>query len=427
MARRLLYQRAMEAGVDIANRPGSVPSVVVIGQDVSMMRQEALAQLVAAAALPGCVRAAGMPDLHPGRGIPVGATFAISGRVYPHLIGGDAGCGARVLCTQVERFSRTRLERHLRGAFSEPSPPFFAGSAAKCFEAVWSLGPRGFLEIDGVPNLLLELSRAEPLDGLPVSGAPSPDDVSAASSLGTIGGGNHFAEISIVESVTDAEVARRLGIVKGTVACLAHSGSRGVGEKLARRWCTGVPLRSDALDRYVGELAGACRFARANRLVLIYRLLDALGVTSASTISGHFDVTHNDVRAETYEGIAVWMHRKGAAPAHAGLPTVVLGSRGALSYVMVGQGDEGSLRSVAHGAGRRMSRTEAGWRLRKRYRKEELARFSLGGRVLCDDTELLYEEHPDVYKPIDRVVGALEDADAAYRVAALAPVVTVKL
>jgi release factor H-coupled RctB family protein len=74
-----------------------------------------------------------------------------------------------------------------------------------------------------------------------------------------------------------------------------------------------------------------------------------------------------------------------------------------------------------------MSRTEASWRLRKRYRKEELSRFSAGGRVLCDDTDLLYEEHPDVYKPVDRIVGALEDADAAYRVAALAPLVTVKL
>jgi len=418
----------MDSRVDISNRPESVPSVVVIGQDVSMMRQEALDQFVAAAALPGCVRAAAMPDLHPGRGIPVGASFAISGRVYPHLVGGDAGCGARVVCTRVDQISRDRLERHLRREFSDPPQPFSEGEATRCFEAVWSLGPRGFLEVSGVPDLLLELSWAEPVDdGLPASGTPSPLDGSAASLLGTIGGGNHFAEVSLVASVTDPEMARGLGLVKGKVACVAHSGSRAIGAGLAARWCNGQPLTAGDLDRYVAELAGACRFARANRLVLVYRLLRALGVTSASEISGCFDVTHNDVRAETCDGAAVWVHRKGAAPAHAGLPTVVLGSRGALSYVMVGQGDERSLRSVAHGAGRRMSRTEAGWRLRKRYRKDELSRFSAGSRVLCDDTDLLYEEHPDVYKPVDRIVGALEDADTAYRVAALAPLVTVKL
>jgi len=428
MARRLLFPGAMESGVNISNRPESVPSVVVIGQDVSMMRQEALDQLVAAASLPGCVRAAAMPDLHPGRGIPVGACFAVSGRVYPHLVGGDAGCGARVVCTRVDGISLDRLERHLRREFSEPSPPFAEEEAARVFDVVWSLGPRGFLEVGGVPDLLLELARAEPLeDGLPVSAAPSSADGSAASFLGTIGGGNHFAEVSLVESVTDPEMAHQLGISKGTVACLAHSGSRAVGQRLAARWSNGQPLTAGDLDRYVAELAGACRFARANRLVLVYRLLRALGVTSASEVSGGFDLTHNDVRAETCEGAPVWVHRKGAAPAHAGFPTVVLGSRGTPSYVMAGQGNERSLRSVAHGAGRRMSRTEASWRLRKRYRKDELSRFSAGGRVLCDDTELLYEEHPDVYKPIDRIVGALEDADMAYRVAALAPLVTVKL
>ncbi len=393
-----------------------------------MMRDEALTQFAAAASLPGCVRAAAMPDLHPGRGIPVGASFAISARVYPHLVGGDAGCGARVVLTRVDRFSRGRLERHLRRGFSDPSPPFAEESVAKCFEAVWFRGPRGLLEVSGVPDLLAELCRAEPPeDGLPPSGTPSPQDVSAVSFLGTIGGGNHFAEVSLVESVTDLERGARLGISKGTAACLAHSGSRGVGENLATRWRNAEGLTTGELDRYLAELAGVCRFARANRLVLVYKLLRALGVTSRSELSSQFDITHNDVRAESYEGAPVWVHRKGAAPAYAGLPTVVLGSRGAPSYIMVGQGDERSLRSVAHGAGRRMSRTEATWRLKKRYRKDELSRFTGGGRILCDDAALLYEEHPDVYKPVDRVVGALEDADTAYRVAALTPVITVKL
>src|SRR5262245_32692324 len=126
----------MEAGLNISNRSESVPSVVIIRQEVSIMRQEALPRRVPAEAPAGSPRAAAVPDLHPGRGIPVGATFAISGRVYPHLIGGDAGCGARVVCTQVDGISRNRLERHLRREFSDPTPPFAEGAAARCFEAV---------------------------------------------------------------------------------------------------------------------------------------------------------------------------------------------------------------------------------------------------------------------------------------------------
>jgi release factor H-coupled RctB family protein len=94
---------------------------------------------------------------------------------------------------------------------------------------------------------------------------------------------------------------------------------------------------------------------------------------------------------------------------------------------MLGRGSESALRSVAHGAGRRMSRSEARSKLKSRYRREELARSSLGGRVLCDDSALLYEEHPDAYKPMEPVVAALERAGTASRVASLVPVMTVKL
>src|SRR5262249_39589298 len=175
-------------------------------------------------------------DLHPGRGIPVGACFAVSGRVYPHLVGGDAGCGARVVCTRVDGISLNRLERHLRREFSDPSPPFAEEEAARVFDVVWSLGPRGFLEVGGVPDLLLELARAEPLeDGLPVSAAPSSADGSAASFLGTIGGGNHFAEGSLVESGTDPPMGPPLGVSKGTLACPAPSRARAVRQRLAPR------------------------------------------------------------------------------------------------------------------------------------------------------------------------------------------------
>ena len=142
---------------------------------------------------------------------------------------------------------------------------------------------------------------------------------------------------------------------------------------------------------------------------------------------GGFDVTHNDVRREPVDGADAWVHRKGAAPAAAAALTVVLGSRGAPSWIMRGTGAALGLGSVAHGAGRKMKRSEALAKLKDRYRRREVARSPGGGRVICDDPALLFEEHPDAYKPIEPVIGALERHGLATRVAALVPIVTVKL
>ena len=108
------------------------------------------------------------------------------------------------------------------------------------------------------------------------------------------------------------------------------------------------------------------------------------------------------------------------------LPTVLLGSRGAASWVLMGTGAEAGLRSVAHGAGRRMGRNDARERLRGRYRKAELTRTRLGVRVVCDDPDLLLEEHPEAYKQVEPVLASVLGAGLARSVASLEPLVTVK-
>jgi hypothetical protein len=128
---------------------------------------------------------------------------------------------------------------------------------------------------------------------------------------------------------------------------------------------------------------------------------------------------HNDVTRRVLDGREVFLHRKGAAPAERDQPTVVLGTRGTVSAVMLGAGDEESLCCVAHGAGRRLKRSDAIARFKDRHRRAELTRTALGGRVICDDPELLYAEHPDAYKDVDPVIDALEAAGAARRVALL--------
>ena len=395
----------------------------VVARDDVWMEGEALQQFARVSALAGCIRAVGMPDLHPGRGIPVGAAFAFADRVHPELIGGDAGCGVRLAATAVGRMSADTLERRVEQALA--ADVLGACDPGAVFEAVWQRGPRGLAAVERVPEALAELAAAEPEDGLGPSGDAEPYRAGFEEALGTVGGGNHFVEISRVTSVPDAETAAALGLAAGALVVVAHSGSRGLGGALARRWGD-RELAGEAIAPYLADLAGACRFARANRLLLAFRMLRALGAARAGKLTGGFDLTHNDVRAEPVGGAPAWVHRKGAAPARGDDPTIVLGSRGAPSWVLRSRDCEAGLRSVAHGAGRRMGRGEAREKMAHRYKRAELTRTRLGGRVLCGDPDLLYEEHPDAYKPIEPVVASLVEAGLCVPVAELVPVVTVK-
>jgi release factor H-coupled RctB family protein len=385
------------------------------------MDGDCVQQFARVARLPGCVAAAGMPDLHAG---PVGAVFAFGDRIRPELIGGDAGCGARVAVTTEERISADALERRVATALDDE--PLADCAPGALFEAVWQHGPRGLAALDGVPDALAALAAEEP-EGFPLgpSGDPGPYRDGFAEQLGSVGGGNHFVEIARVAALHDADAAAAHGLSAGRLVVVAHSGSRGLGYAIAGRWAHGDLAAAD-ITPYLADLAGACRFARANRFVLAYRMLRALSAARASKIAGGFDVTHNDVVEEQVGGAPAWVHRKGAAPARLGQPTIVLGSRGAPSWVMRGTGNAEGLCSVAHGAGRRMARAEAREKLGRRYKRAELGRSKLGGRVLCADPDLLYEEHPDAYKPITPVVESLVEAGLAEPVAELWPVVTVK-
>ncbi len=399
------------------------PHARLIARDDVWMEGDAILQLAKTAALPGCVAAAGMPDLHVGPGIPIGAVFAFADAVHPLLVGGDAGCGVRVIPTRAGRFSADALERRVEQALEDD--PLEGADPEELFEAVWAKGPRGLSDVGGIPDALSELAAREPDDGLGPSGDAEVFRAGFGSALGTVGGGNHFAEIARVTRVDDKERAGTLGFDRGALVVVAHSGSRGLGGALGRRWADQVLQGGDIL-LYMAALNGACRFARANRLVLAYRLLRALGCARPDKAEPGFDVTHNDVRREPVGGALAWVHRKGAAPARGSDPTIVLGSRGAPSWILESLDAEAGLRSVAHGAGRRMGRTEAREKIRARYKRAQLTRTDLGGRVLCADQDLLYEEHPDAYKPIEPVVASLVDAGLARPLVELTPVVTVK-
>ena len=380
---------------------------------------EAVRQLDDVASDPDCAVAVGMPDLHPGPGIPIGAAFAFAQTIHPRLVGSDAGCGALVVgLAKVKRTSS--LERRVRSEF-ERAPHQGFDLDALC-RASWSLGPAAIADFHD-SEAVCALSQWVGDDDLCRS-SELPSSV-FGSALGTIGGGNHFAEIGLVKDIADRDVAGELGLFKGSIVVLCHSGSRGLGKALADKW------RHKGLDGatagdYLAELAGAVRFARANRVLLAARLLNALGVARSSKIVCAFDCVHNDVNYEACGDQSLWVHRKGCAPARAGELAVVLGSRGAPSWIVRGTGNAHGLSSVAHGAGRKMRRSEARQKIRARYRRKQLQRTGSGGTIICDDTKLLYEEHPDAYKDIGPIIDSLEQAKLADRILSIEPLLTVK-
>ncbi len=364
-------------------------SARIIASSKNWIVGEAVTQLQRVAQLPGVVLAVGMPDLHPGKGVPIGAVVATHGIVYPHLAGNDIGCGMALWQTDMPG-RKLKPERWLR-KLSGLESPWDGDTAAALVEA-----------------------------GL----APTPFD----GALGTIGGGNHFAELQAIEEVTDATALAALGLSEARLAVLIHSGSRGLGESVLRHHldrfgAEGLPEDSDDARHYLSQHEHATGWARVNRALIAHRFVGMLGVQGQPVL----DLCHNSITRRVYKGLTGWLHRKGAAPADKG-PVIIPGSRGTLSYLVRPREDqEASGYSVAHGAGRKWTRTDARGRLERNYSIEMLQRTELGGRVICEDKHLLYEEAPQAYKNIDVVIRDLVDAGLVEIIATLRPLITYKL
>jgi release factor H-coupled RctB family protein len=356
----------------------------IVASPSSWIEGEAQRQLKAASELPGVAWAVGMPDLHPGKGHPIGAAILSEGIVYPHLVGGDIGCGMAMLQTDMRarRANPERMAKRLRG-----------------LEGAWEGDAAAWLRAHGAGEAF-------------------------AASVGTIGGGNHFAELQVVDEIADAPRAHALGLDEASLVLLVHSGSRGLGESIlrahvAKHGARGLAALDPEAIAYLAAHDDAVRWARANRALIAHRFACALGLATRPIL----DVCHNDV--SRFEA-ARWLHRKGAAPHDAG-PVAIPGSRGTQTYLVEPTGDGAACgHSLAHGAGRKWTRSDARARMRERFRVADLVRTPLGGTVICEDKDLLFEEAPEAYKRIDRVVCDLVEAGACRVVATLKPLLTYK-
>ncbi|MBL8215617.1 MAG: RNA ligase RtcB family protein, partial [Bryobacterales bacterium] len=207
-----------------------------------------------------------------------------------------------------------------------------------------------------------------------------------------------------------------------------HSGSRGFGERILRGHVErfgagGLQEESEEADVYLEQHGHAMAWARANRERIAERMLERLRAGERRVL----DVCHNFVEQAELGGSLCWLHRKGAAPSTAGA-VLIPGSRGAFSYlVRPREASERSAFSLAHGAGRKWSRSECRGRLERRFTARDLERTELGSRVICEDKELLYEEAPQAYKNITVVIDDLIGAGLIEVLAVLKPVLTYKV
>ncbi|KAL8277103.1 hypothetical protein RQP46_010531 [Phenoliferia psychrophenolica] len=379
-------------------------AVVSLVANLASVEEDAMSQLRSVAKLEGMRVVVGMPDLHPGQSGPIGAVFVSQGCVFPKLIGGDIGCGMAFYSTSIDADSSpARLAKKLQG-----------------IEGAYEGSTEDWLKER-------EITQTE-----------------YDTSLGTIGGGNHFAELQRVVEVCDPGTFGGLGLTTGKLALLVHSGSRGLGQDVLRRTpsvslSTSPP--SDELKIYLSLHDHACSWALANRELIAHRFLLALSASATKIL----DVWHNNVERSTMilppsstsipsdtpqrKKEEVWIHRKGAAPSDRG-PLVIPGSRGTRSYLVLPTGDqEKTGRSVAHGAGRMWDRAKAREKGEGRYGRvgrEALRTTKMGSTVVCDDVDLLFEEVPEAYKDIDAVVQDLVELGLVKIIAIMEPVVTYK-
>jgi len=434
---------------------------------------QAITQLVNVATLPGIVDFAyGMPDMHDGYGFPVGGVAAMllpDGVVSPGGVGFDINCGVRLLATGLSRedlgvrhvdltheISRSIPAGTGRGGhwvLSDAELDQVLRNGARFLVGERGLGVEGDLDHTESGGWLAEADPA----------AVSPRaQARGRAQLGSLGAGNHFVELQVVDEVIDDARARILGLEAGQVTVLIHTGSRGLGHQVCtdcvrlmttRQASYGytlpdpqlacAPASSPEGQHYLKAMAAAANFAWANRQLITHKVRDDIrrmfGADAGDAVRVVYDVSHNMAKRERHGDRDLCVHRKGATrafgPGHAdipasyrtiGQPVFIPGSMGTASWVMTGtrEAERLSCGSACHGAGRRLSRAAAKRAVTGREVRTELE--SRGIAVRCPSASGLAEEAPLAYKDVERVAEVVERAGLAKRVARLRPIGVVK-
>jgi tRNA-splicing ligase RtcB (3'-phosphate/5'-hydroxy nucleic acid ligase) len=469
---RYTYEIAPHDGMRVPGRIYADPSLFdQAGHD------EALQQVMNVAMLPGIISASiAMPDIHWGYGFPIGGVAAMDesgGVVSPGGVGFDINCGVRVARTglHVEEV-RPRVEALLHEMMRRiPQGTGVHGALRLRPAELQRLAEQG-VEFLAARGMATPADVAHTEEGGRMPGA----DVSAVShkalerglgQVGSLGSGNHFLELQVVDEVVDGTAATAFGLTAGQVVVMIHSGSRGFGHQICTDHVVGMasvaaragielpdrqlacaPLGSPEARAYLAAMACACNFAFANRQMMLHEVRGAFEQVFGQSwerlgVELLYDVAHNIAKREVHrvDGAdrAVWVHRKGATRAYGpgrpdvpadyravGQPVMIPGDMGSESWILAGT-DEAMRRtfgSTCHGAGRRLSRHAA----RKCKSGSEVRREleAAGIVVKAASTALLAEEAPYAYKDVADVVNVVHEVGLSRKVARLRPIGVLK-
>lgn len=443
-----------------------------------LREDQSLTQVANVAHLPGILRySMAMPDIHFGYGFPIGGVAAFrvdEGVVSPGGVGYDINCGCRLLATDLEETEvKDKIKTLVDRIFHDvPSGVGASGAIAKLsrkeLEQVLVKGARWAVK-HGYGSAE-DLERTEDGGALPDADPSAVSDRAYArgqDQVGTLGSGNHFLEIQVVDEVLDQRAAAVYGLRKGQIAIMVHCGSRGFGYQVcedylevmasaANRYHISLPdhqlacapITSPEGKRYLAAMACAANYAWANRQIIMHlierALLHALRI-SPQTLNLRlvYDVAHNIAKLETHDietgPVQTCVHRKGATRAfgpgrpevpvpyrEVGQPVLIPGDMGTASFVC--RGTEGAMSetfgSTCHGAGRVMSRAQALKHAKGRAIDRELE--AVGIQVRSQGRKTLAEEMPEAYKNVERVVAVMHGAGISPRVARLRPLGVVK-
>ncbi len=348
-----------------------------------------------------------MPDVHGGKGMPIGGVLATRGVVIPNAVGVDIGCGMCAVKTslKVADIPSEVLRKQILRGIRKQIPLGFDHHKSAQDEAFM---PQGF-DIDKMTVVQRQY-------------------VSATKQVGTLGGGNHFLELQ-----KDAE---------GTLWIMIHSGSRNLGAQvgnfynekakvLNKRWYSQVPvdidmaflpIQSDEAHAYWDETLYCVEFALCNRRLMMDRICQVIGdIFPDAQFEPMINIAHNYAAWENHFEENVIVHRKGATRARVGEIGIIPGSQGTKSYIVEGLGNPDSFLSCSHGAGRAMSRSEA---VRSLSLEDEVARLEAQGIVHAIRGQKDLEEAAGAYKDIDEVMACQEDLVRI--VTELSPVAVIK-
>lgn len=439
---------------------------------------QSLAQVVNVAHLPGIVRASlAMPDIHWGYGFPIGGVAAFdldTGVVSPGGVGYDINCGVRLLRTPLTREMVTPRLKQLIDTLFKNVP---AGVGTGRSDLKLSATELGDVAESGASWAAKRgYGTAQDIDYIEANGCIAGADFNEVSSravargryqLGSLGSGNHFLEVDVVDRIYDREAADCMGLTEEQVVVIIHTGSRGFGHQVCSDFITvmndavkryGItlpdrqlccaPINSPEGQAYLGAMASAANFAFTNRQLITHWVRESFSSTFGADVAYEqlqivYDVAHNIAKIETHRvgrtEKRLCVHRKGATRAFGpgsreiplayraiGQPVLVPGDMGRYSFVLAGTASamETTFGSCCHGAGRLLSRRAAVRQAHGRSIRDELR--EQGIIVRSTGRETVEEEMPEAYKDVANVVDVVHHAGIGRKVARLRPLGVVK-